>query len=132
MDDKYVTIARRLDGLETCDLVQDKAKWHRTCYSDATNKTNISRAKQRHIKAAASGDTRQLLKRKGRPLSSDSDYSASAEAPACKATRSTMAKFDKALCFFCQKSTSEKTHMCQSQNIGKQISAIVKESHNMT
>lgn len=131
-EQEYVFLSQRLHGIDTCQLDDNNAVWHPKCYAEATNKSNIQRAKVRHCKAVARGDSMELLKRKGRPSSSSIPIDPSPSHIETKITRSFSPKLNKELCFFCQISTPEQTHMCRTGNIGLQIASIVKESDNPT
>ena len=115
---EFIPISQRLEDLDPHQLEEHRSFWHRKCYSDATNKTNIERSKDRYI---AQGDTPDLLKQQS---------SLQPEA-GIRVTRSSTPLFNKELCFFCQKLTPEKLHTCRSENIGKQISTIVKKCGNI-
>ena len=64
---EFVAIKERLNNLTAQKLKEAKAVWHVKCYSDATNQTNIKRAKMRHEKAISLKDATMLKKQKGRP-----------------------------------------------------------------
>lgn len=127
---EYFPISQRLQGLDPHQLEEQGFFWHRKCYADATNKTNIERSKNRYLKAVAQGDTTDLLKRKGRPSARPEGQSPLQPDADVRVTRSSVPLHKKELCFFCQKLTSEKLHMSRPENIGKQISTIVKKSGN--
>ena len=63
---EFVAIKERLNNLTAQELKEAKAVWHVKCYSDATNQTNIERAKMRHEKAISLKDATMLKKQKER------------------------------------------------------------------
>lgn len=54
-DGAYVQVQRRLQNCTPETLRTERVVWHRSCYSSATNKTEIQRARDRNAHALATG-----------------------------------------------------------------------------
>jgi len=98
-DGQYVAIQRRLKGCTKEMLVDKEVTWHRSCYSYATNQTELQRARDRFEHLVATGH--YAMKRRGQKRSS-SDMEADTPGTSKPFTRSATDRLSKVLCFFCQ------------------------------
>src|SRR6266516_6033437 len=126
---EFVSMNDRLMNFTSIQLKENKAVWHTKCYSHATNKNHINRAKTRHERAISIQEAAQLKKRKGRPPATNPIPSNTGESSSAtiRVTRSQLPKYIKNLCFFCQGDKNIPLHRCMSLNIGSQISDIVSK-----
>jgi len=98
-DGQYVAIQRRLKGCTKEILVDKEVTWHRSCYSHATNQTELQRARDRFEHLVATGQ--YAMKRRGHKRST-SDMEADIPGTSKPFTRSATDRLSKVLCFFCQ------------------------------
>ena len=54
-DGDYVQVQRRLQNCTPETMCEEKAVWHRSCHSSATNKDKIQRARDRNVHALSTG-----------------------------------------------------------------------------
>jgi len=80
-------------------LVDKEVTWHRSCYSYATNQTELQRARDRFEHLVATGQS--AMKRRGDKRSS-SDMEADIPGTSKPFTRSATDRLSKVMCFFCQ------------------------------
>lgn len=116
----FINVGNRLIGITASDLLQKGAKWHRSCYSETTDK---NKAKRDEIKYLNNPEKR---KGKGRPTLSVESSSV--------LLRSATERFDREKCFFCQGQNTEKDneilYACRSENSGISVKEIVDKSDN--
>ena len=62
-DGEYVAIQRRLQDCTKQSMLEAKTTWHRSCYSDATNKISLQRARERFEHSMSTG--RYAVKKRG-------------------------------------------------------------------
>ena len=96
-DGQYVEIHKRLEGITKETLQTQKAVWHRTCYSNATNKDQIRRAIDRKQDALSMGSV--AGKQRGRKRKCFENDEPSTSATTSPFTRSFTSPLDKDLCF---------------------------------
>ena len=96
---EFVTLSEKLHGLTSSDLAEKKAKWHRSCYSQVTNKQHLERDQHRYTQACATSDISRLNRKRGRPSASCSKPPDDKELQP-KRTRSHTPSYDKTKCFF--------------------------------
>lgn len=127
-DPEFIILKERLGKEVTVDcFINEKAFWHRKCYSNTTNLDHLKRSRARYD-AAITKDTISPLKRKrGRPSVSNIQQLST---PSSTITRSKVSSFNRLECFFCQGEESGILHACSTVNIGNQISQIVKRCNN--
>jgi len=98
-DGQYVAIQRRLKGCTKEMLVDKEVTWHRSCYSCATNQTELQPARDRFEHLVATGQ--YAMKRRGHKRST-SEMEADIPGTSKPFTRSATNRLSKVLCFFCQ------------------------------
>ena len=99
IDGQYVAIQRRLKGCTKEMLVDNEVTWRRSCYSHATNQTELQRTRDRFEQSVVTGQ--YAMKRRGHKRSS-SDMEADIPGTLKKFIRSATDRLSKVLCFFCQ------------------------------
>jgi hypothetical protein len=99
-------------------LVDNEATWHRSCYSSATNHTELQRARDRFEHSVATGQ--YATKKQGHKRSS-SEMEADMPGTSKPFTRSATEPLSKQLCFFCQYDNSQALYSVRSMNCGKAI-----------
>ena len=98
-DGQYVAIQRPLKGCTKEMLVDNEVTWHRSCYSHATNQTELQRARDRFEQSVATGQ--YAMKRRGHKRST-LEMEADIPWTSKPFTRSATDRLSKVLCFFCQ------------------------------
>jgi len=98
-DGQYVAIQRRLKGCTKEMLVDKQVTCHRSCYSCATNQTELQRVRDRFEHLVATGQ--YAMKRRG-PKTSTLEMEADIPGTSKPFTRSATDRLSKVLCFFCQ------------------------------
>lgn len=130
-DGEFVKVNQRLKDCTGDILQKQKAVWHRACYSSATNKAHIQRAKDRHQLSLSSGSHtprepgRRSLKRKSSDAGDPSPCASS-----IPFTRSSTRPLDKDLCFFCQEDDMQKLFNVRTENAGNALKEAVEISNN--
>ena len=129
-DDIYVQVQNRLQDCTKEKLYVKKAIWHRNCYSDATNKVQIQRARERfdHTVSTISHCIKQRGKKRGRtdieePDTSTSEFSA-------PFTRSCTLPLAKKQCFFCQNDDGQQLFTVRTENAGTDLRNAVEISRD--
>ena len=142
----FVLLNQRLHGLSAEMLEQNRAVWHRACYSEVTHRVHTDRDKNRYQKALSAKNSSLLFYNKegGRPLSTNATVSGDSsftDTVSRTLTRSLVSSFNRELGFYCQDIKHEKKHaraglnpepihLCTSSNIGRSIQEVVNKSDN--
>ncbi len=118
-DEKSQDIIDRIQAIDLHDLVQKQMiVYHRTCYCDVTNATNISRLRRKFEKA-----------RQSYPSSSQMSSSTDAEHPFL---RHSVPALNKGLCIFCQKDTSKPTCLVMTEPVSNKILQMIQDDNIMS
>lgn len=132
-DGDYVEVQRRLRDINKDTLWEQKALWHRSCYSNATNSELIQRARTHHEQALSL----EFFPSKGRGRRAGSTKRDVPEGPGISTadqiipfTRSSTVPLDKNLCFFCQEDTEEEIIRLCTENAGKELKDAIDKSQN--
>lgn len=116
-DGSYIEIQKRLRLCTYGDLSSHKAGWHRSCYSTATNKEEIRRARNRIEDALSSGS--YITKKRGIKRKSAIDEASTSTSVF---TRSSTIPLCKELCFFCQTDDhNQQLFKLRTHNAGKAL-----------
>ena len=126
-DGDYVQIHKRLEGMSAELLQKEKAVWHRTCYSNATNKDQIRCARVRYDQALSSGS--HIAKGPGRKRKMP-EVCLESSSSSTPFTRSSTDPYDKALCFFCQRTDGQPIYLVRSDSAGKSLREAVDVAQN--
>jgi len=126
-DSDYVQINKRLDGASAELLQERNAVWHRTCYSNLTNKDHIHWARVRYDQALSSGS--HIDKGPGRKRKK-SNVSVESSGSSTPFTRSSTEPYNKDLCFFCQSDDGKPVFCVRSDNAGKSLREAVEIGQN--
>ena len=126
-DGQYVAIQGRLKGCTKEMLVGNRATWHRSCYSSATNQTELQRAKDRFEHSVATG---QYTKKKRGHKRSSSEMEADMPGTSKPFTRSATDPLSKKLWFFCQSDNSQALYSIRTINSGKAIRKAIEISQD--
>ena len=100
-DGQYIAIQRRFKGCTKEMLVDKEVTWRRSCYSYATNQTELQRARGRFEHSVATGQYSYEMKRRGHKRST-SEMEADIPGTSKPFTRSATDRLSRVLCFFCQ------------------------------
>lgn len=127
-DVECVKIQRRLKETTEEMLQAANAVWHRTCYSNATNKVQVSRDTNREQYALSTGSHFGKQRGRKRKRLEIDEPSTSSESPF---TRSSTLPLNKNLCFFCQMDDSqEELSKVSTKNAGDALKNAVEASQN--
>lgn len=126
-DGEYVSIYKRLQECTKDTMLEIKAIWHRTCYSDATNKISIQRARDRFEHSMSTG-TYTVKKRGHKRTSSEMDTST--PDTSVPFTRSATEPLKKDSCFFCQVDDGQRLFTVRTENSGKSLRKAIEISQN--
>ena len=129
-DRQYVAIQGRLKGCTKEKLVHKEAKWHRSCYSFATNQTELQRARNRFEHSLATGQ--YAMKKRGHKRTNSELEEDTPEIPRTSKpfTRSATDPLSKELCFFCQLDKDEALFSVRTMNSGKAVRQAVEISQD--
>ena len=107
-----------------------KAVWHRSCHSRATNKVKIQRARNRNAHALPTGH--YTAKKRGQKRVSTETVvpDPSTSGSSLPFTRSHTSPLDKEECFFCQKDNGQPLYQIRTENAGKELKDAMERSHN--
>ena len=114
-DGECVAMQKRLKDCTADSLKQEKAVWHRGCYSMVTNKIQTDRARDRQVHSMSTRP--HTPKVRGRRLKNlgDADEVSGSAAPF---TRSATQPLNKDLCFFCQTGNNQQLFNVRTINAG--------------
>ena len=98
-DEEYVTIQRRLIKSTRQTMLENKAMWHRSCYSAATNQISLQRARDRFEHSMSTG--MYAAKKRGHKRT-NSEMEPSPPGISTTFTLSATEPLSKDQCFFCQ------------------------------
>lgn len=101
-DGQYVAIQRRFNRCTKEMLADNEAVWHRSCYSSATNQTELQRARDRFEHSVNTGQ--YAMKKRGHKRTI-SEIEADMPGTSKPFTRSATDPLSKQLCVFCQSET---------------------------
>ena len=113
-------------------MLEAKTTWHRSCYSDATNKISLQRARERFEHSMSTG--RCAVKKRGHKRTS-SEMEANTPATSTTFTRSATKPLSKDRCFFCQVDDGQRLFTVRTGNAGnafKQAIQITQDPVLMT
>ncbi|KAL8597167.1 hypothetical protein ACOMHN_050503 [Nucella lapillus] len=129
-DGDFVNVQRRLQNSTPQTLHAHGAVWHRSCHSNATNKDQIQRARDRYTHAICTGHytAKKRGEKRGSTELAEPGCSTSDSSPPF--TRSRTTPLDKQLCFFCQADNGEQLFKVRSENAGKTLKNAVERSRN--
>jgi len=129
-DGDFVNVQRRLQNSTPQTLHAHGAVWHRSCHSNATNKDQIQRARDRYTHAICTGHytAKKRGQKRGSTELAEPGCSTSDSSPPF--TRSRTTPLDKQLCFFCQADNGEQLFKVRSENAGKTLKNAVERSRN--
>lgn len=128
-DGVYVQVQRRLQNCTPETLSTDRVVWHRSCYSSATNKAEIQRARDRNAHALATGhhNAMKVGRRRSKEMAEPDPSTSGSPLPF---TRSHTNPLDKAECIFCQMDNGQPLYQVRTENAGKDLKDAVERSHN--
>ena len=126
-DGKFVTIQKRLQGCTKEILLENKTKWHRSCYSSATNSKELQRARDRFEHSISSGHL--ALKKPGYRRAS-TEMEADTLRISKPFTRSATKPLSKEQCFFCQSDNGEALFKIRTDDAGKALRKAVDISQD--
>ena len=129
-DGNYVIVQERLKGIKQDTLREEKALWHRSCYSNATNNDQIHRARDRHEHALSTGSFPAKIRGKKRGSSEMDEPGPSTYGQSAPFTRSSTVPLEKGLCFFCQEDNVEQLFKLCTENAGKDLKSAIDKSQN--
>ena len=95
-------------------LLNNKVKYHKSCYSSSTNAEKVERAKKRYRESIESGQCSIVKRKAGRPSLKPNKIKDIKET---LTTRSKTVHYDKMLCIICQKKGG-KLHLVQTKETG--------------
>lgn len=111
-------------------MCTEKAVWHRSCHSSATNKVEIQRARDCNAHSLATGQYTAKKRGQKRRRTETAEPDPSTSGSSLPFTRSRTNPLDKEECFFCQKDNDQPLYQIRTENAGKDLKDAVERSHN--
>jgi len=124
-DGQYVAIQRCLKGCTKEMLVDKEVTWHRSCYSYATNETELQRPRDHFEHSVATGQYAMKSRGDKRP---SSEMEADIPGTSKSFTRSVTDRLSKMLCFFWELESRRALFSVRSMNSGKALRQAVEIS----
>ena len=117
-----IDVSKRLEHVTDDMLKRYGATVHASCRKNVVHSQKLERAKVRFEKAVSSKNINVLLPKAGRPSTSSTPDLAPGPSHEVRLSRSSTARYDKQMCFFCQTyKEKELVHAIQSGIRGKQL-----------
>lgn len=126
-DGHFVVLQKRLQGCTKEILIDRKTTWHRSCYSSATNQTELHRSRDRFEHNMSAG--RYSMKKRGYKRSS-SEMEGDEPLSTMPFTRSVTKPLSKDQCFFCQSDNGQDLLAVRTENSGKALRQAIEISQD--